>query len=94
MASERDIVERLRANADKYPGFENLNTEAAATIETLRAEVKAWRTRYESQHSPKCYEGWPDDKCKKCVAGKHIQPAMDATDSTGALGKEGQHGQV
>lgn len=25
-----DIVERLTANLDKYPGFQNINTEAAA----------------------------------------------------------------
>lgn len=34
-----DIVERLRANMDKYPGFENMNTEAATEIERLRARV-------------------------------------------------------
>ncbi len=89
MASERDIVERLRANADKYPGFENLNTEAAATIETLRAEVKAWRAwrklvvRYMTSEIP--------DPTTKIEA---LKSAMNATDATGALGKEGQHGQV
>lgn len=34
-----DIVERLRANMDKYPGFENMNTEAATEIERLRELV-------------------------------------------------------
>lgn len=35
-----DIVTRLWGNTgDKYPGFENLNTEAAAEIERLRARV-------------------------------------------------------
>lgn len=34
-----DIVDRLRANTDKYPGFENMNTDAAAEIERLRARV-------------------------------------------------------
>ena len=38
-----DIVERLRANMDKYPGFENMNTEAATEIERLREEVKRWK---------------------------------------------------
>lgn len=83
MASERDIVERLRANADKYPGFENLNTEAAATIETLRAEVKAWRAwrklvvRYMTAEIP--------DPTTKIEA---LKSAIAATDATGALGKE------
>ena len=34
-----DIVTRLWGNTGKYPGFENLNTEAAAEIERLRARV-------------------------------------------------------
>jgi len=28
---------------DKYPGFENMNTEAATEIERLREEVKRWK---------------------------------------------------
>lgn len=43
-----DIVNRLRANLDKYPGFNNLNSEAAAEIERLRAalaEVEAENKR-------------------------------------------------
>lgn len=36
MSEKPDIVERLRKNTDKYPGFQNLNTEAAAEIERLR----------------------------------------------------------
>ncbi len=39
MSETRDIVERLRANLDKYPGFNNLNSDAATTIESLRATV-------------------------------------------------------
>ena len=38
-----DIVERLTANLDKYPGFQNLNTEAAAEITRLRDELAAWK---------------------------------------------------
>ncbi len=35
-----DIVTRLWGNTgDKYPGFQNLNTEAAAEITRLRAEL-------------------------------------------------------
>lgn len=34
-----DIVTRLWGNTGKYPGFENLNTEAAAEIERLRADI-------------------------------------------------------
>ena len=46
-----DIVERLRANMDKYPGFENMNTEAATEIERLRvrvAELEAERDRWKA----------------------------------------------
>jgi hypothetical protein len=46
-----DIVERLTANLDKYPGFQNLNTEAAAEIERLRArvaELEAQRDRWKA----------------------------------------------
>lgn len=32
------LVKRLRANLDKYPGFVNLNAEAATAIETLLAQ--------------------------------------------------------
>lgn len=51
MSDKPDIVERLMANLHKYPGFQNLNTEAATEIERLRklydaswAECQAWRT--------------------------------------------------
>lgn len=47
-----DIVTRLWGNTGKYPGFENLNTEAATEIERLRARVAEleaandkWRVR-------------------------------------------------
>ena len=46
-----DIVERLRSNTHKYPGFENMNTEAAAEIERLRArvaELEAERDRWKA----------------------------------------------
>jgi hypothetical protein len=85
---ERDIVERLRANTEKYPGFENLNTEAAATIETLRAEVKAWRAwrklvvRYMTAEAP--------DPSPKIEA---LKVTMTATDASGALGKEAADGE-
>ena len=35
------IVVRLLGNTGKYPGFENMNTEAAAEITRLRAELAA-----------------------------------------------------
>lgn len=38
-----DIVDRLTKNSGKYPGFENLKTEAAREIERLREEVKRWK---------------------------------------------------
>lgn len=46
-----DIVTRLWGNTGKYPGFENLNTEAAAEIERLRArvaELEAQRDRWKA----------------------------------------------
>ena len=46
-----DIVTRLWGNTGKYPGFENLNTEAAAEIERLRArvaELEAERDRWKA----------------------------------------------
>ena len=33
-----DIVERLTANTHKYPGFQNMNSEAAAEITRLRED--------------------------------------------------------
>ena len=36
-----DIVERLTANTHKYPGFQNLNTEAIAEITRLREQLRA-----------------------------------------------------
>lgn len=47
-----DIVERLTANLDKYPGFQNMNSEAAAEIERLRArvaELEAQRDRWKAE---------------------------------------------
>lgn len=35
-----DIVERLRANLHKYPGFVNLSEEAANEIKSLREAVR------------------------------------------------------
>lgn len=43
-----DIVERLRANTHKHPGFENMKTEAAAEIERLRARVAELARRLEA----------------------------------------------
>lgn len=43
-----DIVERLRANMHKYPGFQNLNTEAADEIERLRGEIVGWQSAVET----------------------------------------------
>lgn len=44
-----DIVTRLWGNTgDKYPGFQNLNTEAAAEITRLRARLAAWKAEAEA----------------------------------------------
>lgn len=57
MPDHADLLRRLRANLDKYPGFVNLNAEAATAIETLLAqqkvlvaEVEAWRTHESLGH--------------------------------------------
>ena len=72
MAVERDIVERLRE-----AGFPMLR-EAAATIELLRAEVRAWRSAHEA------WDGNPNPTA--FMRRPHEQ--ADATDAAGALGKE------
>jgi hypothetical protein len=41
MSSTPDIVDRLIGVTDKYPGFRNLNTDAAAEITQLRSQVAA-----------------------------------------------------
>lgn len=38
-----ELVKRLRANTEKYPGFQNLNTQAADTIERMERELTAAR---------------------------------------------------
>lgn len=46
-----DIVERLRANMDKYPGLENMNSEAAAEIPTLRLRVAEYKLAHEGSEA-------------------------------------------
>ncbi len=53
---DKDIVERLRAITERYPGFRNLLTDATDEIESLRlqlsaerAEVEAWRAANDSE---------------------------------------------
>lgn len=46
-----DIVERLRANMDKYPGFENMNTQAASEIDHLRARVAEYKLAHEGSEA-------------------------------------------
>lgn len=87
MSSERDIVERLRlASPYSQDGTTNSNnhllSDAAATIETLRAEVNAWRAwrklvlRYTAPQVP--------DPREKVTA---LKAAIAATDAAGALGR-------
>ncbi len=87
----RDIVEVLRSISSEVVTSSGEAGEillsdaekAAATIETLRAEVKAWRAwrklvvRYMTAEIP--------DPTTKIEA---LKSAMTATDATGALGKE------
>lgn len=45
-----DIVTRLRGNTAKYPGFQNMNTEAADEIERLRVFVADVRKAMYAEH--------------------------------------------
>lgn len=96
MSNERDIVVRLRANTEKYPGFENLNTEAAATIELLRTEVNAWRTQDYNLLNANADQYVVRDGMMAMAAPmtKRVQEAMAATDAAGALGKEADDGKA
>jgi len=40
MSEHSELVKRLRANTEKYPGFRNLNTDAADAIEQLSLDNK------------------------------------------------------
>lgn len=57
------LVERLRGSVpEKYPGFRNLNIEAASMLETLWAEVEAGRKMNDHKYtddpdSPNCLLG-------------------------------------
>lgn len=85
MPDPTDIVKRLRANLDKYPGFVNLNADAATAIETLLAqravlvkEVEAGRKMNEHNYtddpdSPNCLEGG-----RLVDAYEHARAATDA----------------
>ena len=80
-----DIVERLRANMDKYPGFENMNTEAATEIERLREEVKRWK------REALAWRAW-----KKCVVNYWTaenpdpQPLIDEMKAARAANERGE----
>ena len=54
--STPDIVERLRKNTEKYPGFQNLNTEAADEIELLREALSVIDTMSVDGCSPSVIE--------------------------------------
>lgn len=78
-----DIVTRLWGNTgDKYPGFQNLNTEAAAEITRLRDELAAWKAEAEAARSERAaffsktmnYEDWQ-------AASKRVQDARAAADA-------------
>ena len=90
--SERDIVERLRLCSPYIDGIalHNLIRDAAATIETLRAEVKAAR---EAPDSSELNEGDEEDSNVRIMAMARYIAAMDATDASGALGKEAADGE-
>lgn len=95
MGSDRDIVERLESlAASPLTGSSSVGLirEAAATIETLRAEILPLRRL----HDALVNAGNDPEKAKTemAVAGLEADMARVNTDSTGALGKEGQHGQV
>lgn len=78
-----DIVERLTANLDKYPGFQNLNTEAAAEITRLRDELAAWKAEAEAWRQA--------DDCDPMVRGECIREARERRAATDAVVKENAH---
>ncbi len=74
-----DIVERLTANTHKYPGFQNLNTEAAAEITRLRARLAAWKAEAEAWRQA--------DDCDPMVRGECIREARERRAATNAIEK-------
>lgn len=94
MGSDRDIVERLRDGSRKIKWSDDrVRLEAASTIETLRAEIMADRAIEAHGNEPIT----PDIEVHRAEHERLVRAyreAQAATDSTGALGKEGRHGQV
>lgn len=74
-------------------GDDAMLREAAATIKTLRAEVRAWRTQDHNLVNANA-DQYVVRVPRHVPITSRVLEAIAATDSTGALGKEGQHGQV
>ena len=94
-----DIVTRLWGNTGKYPGFENLNTEAAAEIERLRARVaeleadKAERDRWKAEAM--AWRAWHDDTSDRGTGWlmeltTNVDKARAANDATRAANERGE----
>ncbi len=49
MSEHSELVKRLRANTEKYPGFCNLNTDAAEAIERLEKQATAYSAVIDTQ---------------------------------------------
>ena len=81
-----DIVTRLWGNTgDKYPGFQNMNSEAAAEITRLREELAAWKAEAEAgrgldviSHETDRDDGWHE---RLRVARHELEDSKAATDA-------------
>ena len=65
---------------DKYPGFQNMNSEAAAEITRLRARLAAWKAEAEAWRQA--------DDCDPMVRGECIREAGERRAATDAIEKE------
>ena len=88
MQSKQDIVERIRLSSPYIDGIalHNLIRDAAATIEVLRAEVRAWRKFDGDAEEHDYVQSWDSNR-------EHLHRVQFDTDAAGALGKEGSNGQ-
>ncbi len=82
-----DIVTRLWGNTgDKYPGFQNMNSEAAAEITRLREELAAWKAEAEAIREYGTMEREQDEDiehwfARRDIARIKIKKARAATDA-------------
>lgn len=85
------FLAQVAVGSDRMEISGEMARDLAATIETLRAEIRPLRRL----HDALVNAGNDPEKAKTemAVAGLEADMARVNTDSTGAFGKEGQHGQ-